>query len=40
MKKVLLDAADCTMLPTDLEQVKALYENKFIQALASPDNFE
>jgi hypothetical protein len=30
LRKVLFDAADVTAFPHDLEQVKALYENKFL----------
>jgi hypothetical protein len=40
LKKVLFDAADCTTLPKDLEQVKAIYENRFLKALTTPDDFE
>lgn len=40
LRKVLVDAAEATAFPHDLEQVKANYENKFLYALTSPDNFE
>ena len=40
LRKVLNDAAEVTAFPLDLDQVKALYENKFLGALTSPDYFE
>jgi hypothetical protein len=40
LRKVLVDAAIVTTFPNDLEQVKSLYENRFLSALTSPDHFE
>ena len=40
LKKVMLDAADITTLPQDLQQVLIYEENQFLLALASPTNFE
>jgi hypothetical protein len=40
LKKVLFDAADQTSFPKDLEQVKSIFENKFLKALTTSHDFE
>jgi hypothetical protein len=40
LKKVLFDAADQTSFPKDLEQIKSIFENKFLKALTTSDDFE